>query len=80
VQSIFPLKSAPAGLKITTAKFYSPKDRSYNEQGVEPDVPVRVVAKPVDGEISAVSAGDLEQDPVLRSAVEQARRRLQVAG
>jgi carboxyl-terminal processing protease len=80
VQSIFPLKSAPTGLKITTAKFYSPKDRSYNEQGVEPDVPVRIVAKPVDGEISAISTGDPDQDPVLHSAIEQARRRLQVAG
>lgn len=80
VQSIFPLKSAPAGLKLTTAKFYSPKDRSYNEQGVEPDVPVRVVAKPVDGEAPAAVVGDPQRDAVLRSAIEQARRRLPVAG
>jgi carboxyl-terminal processing protease len=80
VQSIFPLKSAPAGLKLTTAKFYSPKNRSYNEQGVEPDVPVRIVAKPADGELPATVAGDPERDAVLRSAIEQARRRLQVAG
>ena len=48
VQSIFPLRVAPAGLKITTAKFYSPRDRPYSEQGVEPDVPVlaRISAKP----------------------------------
>ena len=80
VQSIFPLKSAPAGLKLTTAKFYSPKNRSYNEQGVEPDVPVRIVAKPVDGEIPATVVGDPARDAVLRTAIEQARRRLQVAG
>lgn len=80
VQSIFPLKSAPAGLKLTTAKFYSPKNRSYNEQGVEPDVPVRIVAKPVDGEVPAPVVGDPAQDAVLRTAIEQARRRLQIAG
>src|SRR5581483_11796000 len=46
VQSIFPLKTVPAGLKLTTAKFYSPRNRSYSEQGVEPDVLVRLAAKP----------------------------------
>ena len=47
VQSIFALRSAPAGLKLTTAKFYSPKNQPYSEQGVEPDVVVRASAKPV---------------------------------
>ena len=48
VQSIYPLRVAPAGLKLTTAKFYSPQNHPYSEQGVEPDVAVtgRVVAKP----------------------------------
>ena len=46
VQSIFELKSAPAGLKLTTAKFYSPRSRPYSEQGVTPDIPVVVRAKP----------------------------------
>ena len=40
VQSIYPLRVAPAGLKLTTAKFYSPQNRPYSEQGVEPDVAV----------------------------------------
>ena len=48
VQSIFSLRSAPAGLKLTTAKFYSPLNRPYSEQGVQPDIPitVRTAAKP----------------------------------
>ena len=50
VQSIFALRSAPAGLKLTTAKFYSPRNQPYSEQGVEPDVLVRPSAKPVAGE------------------------------
>jgi carboxyl-terminal processing protease len=50
VQSIFGLQTAPAGLKLTTAKFYSPKNRPYSEQGVDPDIPIQVhvVAKPAD--------------------------------
>ncbi len=46
VQSIFALRSAPAGLKLTTAKFYSPLNRPYSEQGVEPDIPVTVASPP----------------------------------
>ena len=48
VQSIFSLRSAPAGLKLTTAKFYSPRNRPYSEQGVQPDIPItlRSAAKP----------------------------------
>jgi len=42
VQSIFSLRSAPAGLKLTTAKFYSPKNRPYSEQGREPHGPLRL--------------------------------------
>ena len=50
VQSIFSLRSAPAGLKLTTAKFYSPRNRPYSEQGVQPDVSIipRSAAKPAD--------------------------------
>lgn len=83
VQSIFPLKSAPAGLKLTTAKFYSPANRPYSEQGVEPDIPVRVVAKPVAGQDEVptpTEAGDPERDPVLFQAIQQARRQLSKAG
>jgi carboxyl-terminal processing protease len=38
VQSIFPLQSAGTGLRLTTAKFYSPLDKPYDGIGVEPDV------------------------------------------
>jgi carboxyl-terminal processing protease len=81
VQSIFPLKSAPAGLKLTTAKFYSPANRPYSEQGVEPDVAVVTRAKPAgpsDPELSAV-IGDPERDHVLKSAIQQARRQISKA-
>lgn len=75
VQSIFALRSVRAGLKLTTAKFYSPMGRAYSEQGVTPDVPVRVVAKPVVGEtvdedaISTTQFGRPGEDAVLDHAL-----------
>ena len=77
VQSIFALRSAPAGLKLTTAKFYSPKNQPYSEQGVEPDVLVRASAKPVAGEGGASTAASIAEpapDPVLAQALQHPRR------
>ena len=72
VQSIFPLRTAPAGLKLTTAKFYSPKDAPYSDRGVIPDEPVEahVAAKPgADAIATVVEPGDVATDPVLRAAI-----------
>jgi carboxyl-terminal processing protease len=78
VQSIFSLRSAPAGLKLTTAKFYSPSERPYSEQGVEPDLLVRVAARPA-GSVEPEPAwefGDPARDLVLARAIQEARRQL----
>jgi carboxyl-terminal processing protease len=81
VQSIFPLKSAPAGLKLTTAKFYSPHDRPYSERGVEPDVAVHVVAKPAaTGLDPTPEFGDPASDPVLQRAIDNLKRPYARAG
>lgn len=88
VQSIFSLRSAPAGLKLTTAKFYSPKNRPYSEQGVEPHIAVRVDAKPVPGQGGTIgddatagdqTFGDPQHDAVLEQAILQVKRRLNAA-
>lgn len=80
VQSIFALKSAPAGLKLTTAKFYSPTSRPYSEQGVEPDITVAVRAKPTPDAPSAhdenATPGDPATDPVMEQTVRHAKRQL----
>jgi carboxyl-terminal processing protease len=75
VQSIFPLRSVTAGLKLTTARFYSPRDRSYSEQGVEPDLAVTTAARPAEGVNIAelTSLGDPRRDPVLQAALRLAR-------
>jgi len=70
VQGIFPLAHSKSGLRLTTAKFYSPSGRPISKQGVTPDIIVRMAAKPVvgEGKALAVSHGD-KDDPVLAAAV-----------
>lgn len=72
VQSIFPIKTAPAGLKLTTARFYSPLDRPYT-QGVTPNIITRQVARPAN---SGTIPGQPQEDFVLRSALEHGRTQL----
>jgi carboxyl-terminal processing protease len=70
VQGIFPLDDSTAGVRLTTAKFYSPNGRPYTRVGVEPDVAVpsvRLTARPVDGKLPA------ESDATLAKAVQVAR-------
>ncbi len=76
VQSIFALRSAPAGLKLTTAKFYSPRSRPYSEQGVEPDMMIRNTAKPVNGVLPFGTDEEGKPDPVLDAAIRHAKSRL----
>ncbi|MCH8828212.1 MAG: S41 family peptidase, partial [Planctomycetes bacterium] len=40
VQSIFPVRNG-TGLRLTTAKFYSPQGRTYGKVGISPDVVVK---------------------------------------
>jgi carboxyl-terminal processing protease len=67
VQGIFPLDECNAGLRLTTAKFYSPNGRPYSQVGVEPDITVRSTARPIDGKLPV---GD---DNMLTAAVQAAR-------
>jgi carboxyl-terminal processing protease len=70
VQGIFPLTRGGAGLRLTTAKFYSPQNRPYSGVGVAPDVEVRYTARPTDeGALPLESASD----PVIDQAVRTAR-------
>jgi carboxyl-terminal processing protease len=68
VQGIFPLDIGGMGMRLTTAKFFSPQGRSYNNVGVEPDVLVQTTFKPAAGR-----AVELANDPFLTTAIETAR-------
>jgi carboxyl-terminal processing protease len=45
VQTIIPLEDG-SGLKLTTARYYTPRHRSIQELGITPDVAVAEVAPP----------------------------------
>ena len=65
VQGIFPLASYNSGLRLTTARFYSPDGHMISQRGVRPDMEVNTVGKPLaDGSLP------LEQvDPTLAAGI-----------
>lgn len=69
VQGIFPLGYAGAGIRLTTAKFFSPNGTPISHRGVEPHNRVQVVAKPV-----SESSGSRE-DAILHAGIQAARGR-----
>lgn len=61
VQSIYPIRGT-TGLRLTTAKFYSPRGRTLGKIGVEPDIVVPLPAK--EQTVFKVPAnGDVEELP-----------------
>ncbi|MFM9023762.1 MAG: S41 family peptidase [Planctomycetaceae bacterium] len=72
IQGIFPLETAGVGMRLTTAKFFSPRGLPFSGVGVAPDVPVQVASRPTaDGTYVAPA-----NDPALDAAAEVARRAL----
>ncbi len=67
VQGIFQLDGSDSGLRLTTAKFYSPLGKPYSGVGVEPDVVVRQAAKPISGSVAS------KEDAMLNAALQIAR-------
>lgn len=86
VQGIFPLSFGRTGLRLTTAKFYSPTDREFDRVGVAPDVLVHHAAKPPIGAETGAGQDERtddaddylqaspESDIVLQRAIEEAGR------
>ena len=73
VQGIFPLSSTSAGVRLTTAKFYSPNGQAISHRGVQPDLLVRATAKPV---AEDSDASEPEFDAILNAGLQQARNQL----
>jgi carboxyl-terminal processing protease len=79
VQGIYPLNTLNAGIRLTTAKFYSPNGHPFSRVGVAPDVAVRTVAKPNTDAGAAgatTAAGEAGSDPALEAAVNVARQQV----
>lgn len=74
VQSILPCR-AKSGLRLTTAKFYSPNGSNYSKVGVEPDVPVTLET----GHATAYRGkrrGTLDDDLDVQTGVDVLRKQL----
>jgi carboxyl-terminal processing protease len=76
VQGIFPLAVGGAGVRLTTAKFYSPLGKEFAHIGVEPNVMVQVDAKPVDGHIALPVSTGKPDDAFLNAALQVARQQV----
>lgn len=70
VQGIFPLNRSGAGIRLTTAKFYTPTGTPISGRGVTPDITVYTAAKPAtEGEVEAI-------DSTFDTALQVARRKV----
>jgi carboxyl-terminal processing protease len=67
VQGIFPLSVGGMGVRLTTAKFYSPNGLPFSKIGVTPDQTVRQTAKPLDGQVASA------EDAILAAGLQAAR-------
>lgn len=77
VQGIFPLGHAGIGVRLTTAKFYSPNGQPISEVGVQPDIVVRHASGETEGTHKVGYRGaSLSDDPVLLKGIETARGQL----
>ena len=69
VQGIFPLRSVKGGVRLTTAKFFSPSGQAISLRGVTPDVVIQATARPIEGKV--VEHGS--EDAVMKAGVKVAQ-------
>jgi carboxyl-terminal processing protease len=60
VQTIIELEDG-SGLKLTVARYYTPKNRSIQERGIQPDVVVAEAAPPRADEVAQPGEKDLKR-------------------
>ena len=72
VQSIFSLNHVNSGLRLTTAKFYSPLGQPFSQIGVSPDITVHLTAKPTRDPAQLSTLEDSTLSEALRVARTQA--------
>ena len=67
VQSLFPIGDG-AAMKLTTAKYLTPKERDINETGIEPDI--EIILTPEETLAALRDAPNPASDPQLQRAIE----------
>ena len=84
VQGIFPLTAANVGVRLTTAKWYTPSGQAISGLGIAPDVAVQVANRPID-QLPATGASDTEaraahqgppEDAILQAGMQVVRAQL----
>jgi carboxyl-terminal processing protease len=76
VQGIFPLATTNVGIRLTTAKWYTPSGQAISGSGIQPDVAVRVASQSNDKEaVTALkpATGSVASDPYIEAALQVAR-------
>ena len=80
VQGIFPLTTTGVGVRLTTAKWYTPAGQPISGHGVTPDVAVRTAAKPAaETEVAVAANGPPAappEDAILRAGLQVSRANL----
>ena len=71
VQGIFPLTTSHAGIRLTTAKFFSPSGQPISDRGVTPHRVVHVTARP---SWTSSEMPDAATDASVAAAIETARQ------
>jgi carboxyl-terminal processing protease len=68
VQTVFPLEDG-GGIRLTTAKYYTPSGRSIQNVGITPDIEVKLptVKEPKDGELAHVMVREKDLDRHLKN-------------
>ncbi|MDG2468410.1 MAG: S41 family peptidase [Pirellulaceae bacterium] len=69
VQGIFPLNVARGGIRLTTAKFYSPIGTAISDRGVQPDVLVQKLLKPDLNSPLEKEGNQMIQDSILKTGL-----------
>jgi carboxyl-terminal processing protease len=68
VQTVIPLEDG-SGIRLTTALYYTPKNRSIHKQGLQPDIPLEAT-KSVPRDMTSENTAEQEKDLQLERALE----------
>ena len=74
VQGIFPLQNSSMGLRMTTAKFYSPLGKPFVRVGVSPDIEVRKTSLLTE-DVDPYEVIPEQDDAVLQAGINAAKQR-----
>jgi carboxyl-terminal processing protease len=78
VQGIFPLATTNVGIRLTTAKWYTPAGHAISGAGIQPDIAVRAAAPSKEASLAVtalkpVNGSASQNDPFIEAALQVTR-------